>query len=107
MNNLKRLIQIGLSFFAIIATLPGAHAAAVKLDAYELVWLMPVLPAFTIIFFWIVIVMVGHFISTDSYKNPKAIAQARSFLNVFEAVFFVILAFFLVAGWFLNQYFRS
>ena len=104
--NKKRIIQITLSVFAILATVPGAMLAAKKLEAYELVWLIPVFPAFTIAFFWIVIIMVNHFISADSYQSPKAIQHAQQFLKFFEALYMTVLVLFLIAARVVYLHFR-
>lgn len=101
----KQIIQILGSAVAILAVLPGARAAARHFDAYELIWLIPVVPSFTVTFFWIIIVMVGHFIAADSYKDPKAIGQAKTFLVYFEGLFFLAMVGFVVAGIFLHRYF--
>jgi|GEM_PF-2912249 len=105
--NKKRFFQIALSLGAVLAAIPGAMAAAKKLDAYEFVWLIPVFPAFTITFFWILIVMVDHFIAADSYRDPHATAQARQFLKIFEGLFFVVLFLFIVAAWFVFTHFQA
>ncbi len=99
--------QILGSAAAIGAAIPGGIRAAEHFRAYELVWLIPFLPAFTVTFFWIVTVMVGHFIAADSYKDPKAIAQAKSFLAVFDWLFLAVSAGFVVAGWFLYRFFSA
>ncbi len=87
--------------------MPGAHRAAEHFRAYELIWLIPFLPAFTITFFWIVVVMVGHFIAADSYKDPKAIAQAKSFSAFFDWLFLLVAAGFMAAGWVLYRFFSA
>ncbi len=102
----KRIFQIALSVAAVLAVVPGAHRAAVHFDAYELVWLIPILPAFTVIFFWIVIVMVNHFVAANSYRDAAAIARANSFLVFFEGALWLVFALFLVAGRVLYLYFH-
>jgi len=99
------IAQILGSAAAIGAVLPGAIRAAEHFRAYELVWLIPFLPAFTITFFWIVVVMVNHFITADSYKDPKAIQQAKSFLAFFDWLFLVVTAGFAAGGIILYRYF--
>ena len=84
MNKL-RIAQIIGSVLATLAVLPGGMLVAKHFDAYELIWLIPFLPAFTVTFFWIVIVMVGHFIQADTYKDSRAISQAKSFLVFFDS----------------------
>ncbi len=96
MNSL-RVIQTLASIFVIFSAVPGAHRAAVHYDAYELVWLIPFAPAFTAVFFGIMITMVTLFISADSYKRPDYIAQARNFLRVFDGLFFFVLFAFEIA----------
>lgn len=100
-----RIVQILGSFLAIGAVLPGGLLAAKHLDAYELIWLIPFLPAFIVTFFWIVNVMVGHFIQADTYKDPRAIQQAKKFLVFFDWLFIVVILFFVIAGFFLHQFF--
>lgn len=99
--------QIVGSILAVGAVMPGGFLASEHFRAYELVWLIPFLPAFTITFFWIVTVMVGHFIAADSYKDSKAIAQAKSFLAFFDWLFLLVSAGFVVAGWFLYRFFSA
>ncbi len=102
-----RIAQIVGSILAIAAVLPAGLLAAKYFDAYELIWLIPFLPAFTVTFFWIVTVMVGHFIQADTYKDPRAIHQAKSFLVFFDWLFIAAIIFFVIAGFFLRQYFSS
>ncbi len=99
--------QILGSAAAIGAAMPGGFRAAEHFRAYELVWLIPFIPAFTVTFFWIVTVMVGHFIAADSYKDPRAIAQAKGFLAVFDWLFLAVAAGFMAAGWFLYRFFSA
>ena len=101
------IAQIVGSFLAVGAVMPGGFLASEHFRAYELIWLIPFLPAFTVTFFWIVIVMVSHFIAADSYKDPRAIAQAKSFLTFFDWLFLAVIAGFMVAGWFLYGYFSA
>ncbi len=107
--NMKKITvaQILGSAAAIGSAIPGGIRAAEHFRAYELVWLIPFLPAFTVTFFWIVTVMVGLFIKADSYKDPKAIAQAKSFLAVFDWLFLLVAAAFVAAGWFLHRFFSA
>lgn len=102
-----RIFQILGSVSAIGAVLPGGYRMAAHFDAYELIWLIPFLPAFTVTFFWIVIVMVGHFIEADSYKDPRAINQAKSFLVFFDWLFLLVAFLFVVSGVFLYRFFSA
>ncbi len=99
------IAQILGSAAAIGSAIPGGIRAAEHFRAYELIWLIPFLPAFTITFFWIVTVMVGHFIAADSYKDPKAITQAKTFLAYFDWLFLAVSAGFVVGGIILYRYF--
>lgn len=101
------VVQILGSAAAIGSAIPGGIRASEHFRAYELIWLIPFIPAFSVTFFWIVTVMVGLFIAADSYKDPKAIAQAKSFLAFFDWLFLLVSAGFVVAGWFLYRFFSA
>ena len=105
--NKIRIAQILGSLLAIGAVLPGGHRAAIHFGAYELFWLIPFVPAFTVTFFWIVVVMVGHFIAADPYKDPLAVRRAKRFLAFFDWFFIFVLAAFCVVGFFLYQFFSN
>ncbi len=102
-----RIFQIFFSVFVVLSALPGAHRAAAHYDAYELIWVIPFAPAFTFTFFWIVLVMVGHFIAADSYKDTRAINQAKSFLVFFNWLFLMVGILFVAAGVVLYSYFSK
>lgn len=99
------IVQILGSAAAIFSVLPGAGLAAEHFRAYELIWLIPFAPAFTVTFFWIVIVMVGHYIKANPYGNSKSIEQSRAFLTFFNGLFFVVQGVFIVCGIVLFRYF--
>ena len=102
-----RIAQILGSALAIGAVLPGGHRAAIHYGAYELFWLIPFAPAFTVTFFWIVVVMVGHFIAADPYKDPRAVGQAKRFLVFFNAFFMALVVLFMLSGVFLYRFFSA
>lgn len=93
-----RIWQTLLSVLAVLSAIPGAQQAAKHFEAYELIWMIPFLPAFTVTFFWITITMVRLFIQADSYKNPQAIAQAKWFLAGFDRLFLIVLVLFTAAS---------
>ena len=93
-----RIAHILGSAIAIFGVLPGAKLAADELRAYELIWLIPFVPAFIVTFFWIVVVMIGHYVQANPYKDERSIRQSKAFLVFFNWLFLAISALFGVTG---------
>ena len=102
-----RIWQVAAAVFVVACAIPGAYRAAAHYGAYELLWMIPLAPVYTSVFFGIVIAMVSLFIAADSYKRPEYIAQARTFLKFFDGLFFVILFAFEVAEIALYFHFKA
>ena len=99
-----RIWQVAAAVFVVACAIPGAYRVSAHYGAYELLWMIPLAPLYTSVFFGIVIAMVSLFIASDSYKDPRAISQAKRFLNFFNWLFIVVLILFMITDFFLYQF---